>query len=217
MTCLLAALLLAAPAPDGGVPPSGISPAELELRAKESAAGGQFTQAAAQFLAVYAQTAEPRLLLYAAECYRSRYAITASASDLETARRYYLDFLRREPTGNLAERARQLVAIVEVELHRLESAVQVPPPQPVAPSGRPVQRPTPRLEPAAPAGPDLTAHPGPARPLDLAASEPTTPLFRRWWPWTAGVTLVTGFVVALLLTRSSGVAAPASEFPPQRF
>ncbi len=173
-------------------------PGPHERRAKEHAAADRYDLAVEAFAQQYAETGEPHLLLYIAECHRTLYRKLAVENHLREARRYYVLYLEKEPAGERAARARALLSVVEVELRRLEVAAR-PPPAPV-----------------------LTPTPVPPSPLAPApVAPPPEPVARRWWPWlTIGAAVIGGAALTVLLVRSGGgggVDLPRGDFPMMRF
>ncbi len=172
-------------------------PGAHEKRAKEHAAADRYDLAVEAFAQQYAETGEPHLLLYIAECHRTLYRKLALENHLREARRYYVLYLEKEQEGERATRARALLSVVEVELRRLEVAAR-PPPAPV-----------------------LTPAPAPRSPLvPPAPSAPAEPVVRRWWPWLAiGAAVISGATLTVLLLRSDGggVDLPRGDFPMMRF
>jgi hypothetical protein len=177
--------------------------AAYQRRAKEHAAANRYDLAAEEFLKEYAVTKSARTLLFVAECYRSLYAKSARPEHLREARRYYLDYLQREPAGELSARAREMVSVVDEELHRIEPPPAAPPADPKRAPDLSVERPGARPE-ALPAGPVEAAD--------------TTPLYKKWWVWTVVGVVAAGATVGIVMaTRSGGITPPRGDFPMQTF
>jgi tetratricopeptide (TPR) repeat protein len=180
----MAAIAVAAPA-DG--------PPETSAHAKELFASAlrhfdltEYPQALAEFTEASRLKDDPALLYDIAQCYRHM-------NQPEDALRFYRAYLRRLPEArNRAEVETKIAALQEALVTEARSTARVDLKAP-APS---------RGEPPAPT---------PGNPLLVPnAPAPKTPLYKKWWLWTAvGGMVVVGVAVGLGVGLS-GSGAPAA-------
>jgi hypothetical protein len=217
---VLGALLcpLLASSPSRAAPPaaSGGSIDERTQRAKQAFAAGQYSEALALFVKLYAETLDPLYLRVIGRCHQKLEdpdrAIDAFREYLRKAKKLAPD-KRKEVEGFIAEmealraqqaeRAARADALVEVPLPA-GSEMRAAPPVPDA-SARTSLAPLGAHPPAVVAGSPLIA----AAPEHGRADEAARPVYTRWWFWTAvGTVVVTGAVVTFLALRSDGGAQP---------
>jgi tetratricopeptide (TPR) repeat protein len=149
----------------------------------------RYREAAAEYEAAFELKNEPALLFNIAQAYRA-------AGDYEAALRSYRAYLRR--TGDPPNRAEveRYIGKLEEQREAQRAAARLgasaPAPQPAPPAG-PLA-----LKPSAPA----------------TRASPTTPVYKKWWLWTAvGVVVAgaaTGVALAVTLPRDAPIPAGAT-------
>jgi len=207
---LMVAVLGAAPPPlraeDSPAAVTPLDDAKAVFAEAEKAYGlGRFEEALRGFERAYELLPLPGFLFNIGQCHRN-------LGNWERASFFYQGYLSRQPKAANADKVQALVAQMDDKVREQQEAraraAAAPPSAP-----RPVG-PLPVAPMAAPPGPPppvvpAVASPGPAPPFTLAAAPaaaPTagrsgTPLYRRWWLWTA--------IGVVLVGASAGIAAAA--------
>ncbi|HEY5091029.1 MAG TPA: hypothetical protein VIK30_13710 [Polyangia bacterium] len=186
-----------------------------EMKARESFAAGRFDEALEMFAKLYAETLNPIYLRNIGRCHQK-------LREPQKAIDAFHDYLAKGKKISADERAEIDGYIKEMETLRDDQAKQAAPPPP--PPVQPIPPPQPNgnpppgygapppgyaapppggygAQPSQPAG-SLVAQPGQPPP----ATE--SPVYERWWFWTAiGVVVVGGVVAAVLL--SGGTTKPS--------
>lgn len=190
----LAVALLGAGSARAALPalPEAMAPGEVEVD-EHVAQGrrlyllGRYQDAIAEYRRAYELRADPRFLFQIAEAYRQLGAT-------EQALFYYERYLAGAAAGPAGAAAGPDRAVAEQRVAEIESLRAAPPP--ASPSAGVV------------AGPGATAGPGARRP---------TPIWRRWWLWTAiGVALAAGTTAAVLAGRSEA-STPSTDLGDKKF
>jgi hypothetical protein len=194
-----------------------------EMKARESFAAGRFDEALEMFAKLYAETLNPIYLRNIGRCHQK-------LREPQKAIDAFHDYLAKGKKISADERAEIDGYIKEMETLRDDQAkLAAPPPpvqpvQPIAPpppSGTPppgTSGPPPGYSPPPPGG--YPAQPPPSGALVAQPGQPPpptgTPVYEKWWFWTAiGVVVVGGVVAALLIpggttkpTCPAGVMCP---------
>lgn len=179
---------------------------------------GKFAEALADYQAAYEAKPLPGFLFNIAQCYRNM-------GDYERARFFFRRYLSLDPRS---PNRRRVEALTDEMTRKLQESPTPKAEPPKADTKPPESKPSepPPASTASPGlidsakGPDAVAPP----PVSLAAVPPPaesaapgalvvaappgpTPVWKRWWFWTAaGVVLVGGTVAAFVLTRPETVA-----------
>jgi hypothetical protein len=182
-----------------------------EMKARESFAAGRFDEALELFAKLYAETLNPIYLRNIGRCHQK-------LREPQKAIDAFHDYLAKGKKIGPDERAEIDGYIKEMEALREEQAKQAaPPPAPVQPivapqpAGPPpgyvapgpgYAAPPPAGYGAQPPAGSLVAEPGPPPPAQ------SSPIYERWWFWTAIGAVVAGGIVAALLIPG-GTTKPA--------
>jgi len=175
-----------------------------EMKARESFAAGRFDEALELFAKLYAETLNPIYLRNIGRCHQK-------LREPQKAIDAFHDYLAKGKKINADERSEIDGYIKEMEALRDEQAKQAaPPPPPVQPIAAPQPAgPPPGYAAPPPAGygappPQgaLVAQPGQPVPAE------STPVYERWWFWTAIGVVVAGGVVAALLIPGGTTKPP---------
>jgi hypothetical protein len=170
-----------------------------ELKAREDFAAGRYDEALQLFAKLYAETLHPVYLRNIGRCHQNmrepQKAIDAFR-DYLTKNKKIADDERTEIEGYIHE-----MEVLRDEQAKQAAVAEVPP---VAPSPTAVPRPvapSPTAVPAAVAPPPASSAPG----ITLASAPPAavqeSPIYAKWWFWTAvGVVVAGGVVGALALS-----------------
>jgi tetratricopeptide (TPR) repeat protein len=168
---------------------------------------GKYIEAAHEYEQAYTLKADPALLFNIGQAYRQ-------ANESAAALRVYRSYLRRVPNApNRAEVERHIVALQRLtdEQQRVASSPPTSTIQPTEaaprteskttePASRPIEQEAKKAEPEVKA----------AEPIVVATPEPPprTPIYRKWWLWTAvGVVVAGGAAAAIAVTTAPRDAA----------
>ena len=167
----------------------------------------RYAEAAQAFAAEYAMTKKPDLLFNIAECQRLLYADTKKGEALAEARRAYQRYIDAAPDGKVVDKAREWLHTLDEEARKQPAA-----PPPVAPAPAPAPSTKPDLE-------VRHAPPQAATTPATAAAEEDTPVYKKWWLWTAVGVVAAGAITGIVLaTRPKNVEVPGvHDFDPQAF
>jgi tetratricopeptide (TPR) repeat protein len=182
-----------------------------EMKARESFAAGRFDEALELFAKLYAETLNPIYLRNIGRCHQK-------LREPQKAIDAFHDYLAKGKKIGPDERAEIDGYIKEMEALRDEQAKQAAPPpapvQPIAapqPAGPPPGYGAPGPGYAAPPPAGYGAQP-PAGSLVAEAGQPppaqSSPIYERWWFWTAIGVVVAGGVVAALLIPGGTTKPP---------
>jgi hypothetical protein len=182
-----------------------------EMKARESFAAGRFDEALELFAKLYAETLNPIYLRNIGRCHQK-------LREPQKAIDAFHDYLAKGKKIGADERAEIDGYIKEMEALRDEQAKQAAPPpapvQPIAapqPAGPPPGYGAPGPGYAAPPPAGYGAQP-PAGSLVAEAGQPlpaqSSPIYERWWFWTAIGVVVAGGVVAALLIPGGTTKPP---------
>jgi hypothetical protein len=184
-----------------------------EMKARETFAAGRFDEALEMFAKLYAETLNPIYLRNIGRCHQK-------LREPQKAIDAFHDYLAKGKKISADERAEIDGYIKEMEALRDEQAKQAaPPPPPVQPIAPPQPNGNPPPGYGAPPPGYAAPPPGgyaaqPPQPAAALVSQPgqappaATPVYERWWFWTAiGVVVVGGVVAAVLL--SGGTTKPS--------
>ncbi|HEX6836932.1 MAG TPA: hypothetical protein VF334_10195 [Polyangia bacterium] len=173
-------------------------------RAQAEFAVGEFAKAADDYQAAYTLKPDPALLYDAAQSYRL-------AGNQERALILYKNYLQFYPNESNAGEVRDQIAKLKAAIAAAESAKNAPPTgtqeakQPSAPAAAAV--------PSAPAPPQRAA----TSAESSSVPRERTPLYKKWWLWTAVGVVAVGVVTAVVLaTTPSGSWNNAPEVGPGR-
>jgi tetratricopeptide (TPR) repeat protein len=160
---------------------------------------GLYDEAIAEYRAAYVRAALPDLLFDLGQAFRMK-------GERDQAIGYYKHFLHERPSGAASDEARRYVVELTAEL----SAAR----QREAEAAQLREAEVARLREARAARAAALAPSPPPLALAPARSTPDTPIYRRWWLWTAVGAVVAGAGVGLAvgLTRSSSPSAPSTTF-----
>jgi tetratricopeptide (TPR) repeat protein len=152
---------------------------------------GEYQAALDSFKEAYRNFEDPSFLFNIAQCHRQ-------LDHKQEAIKLYRTYLTDAPNAPNADDVRKVIASLEEAVRQEEAARRVPPQDTVAPtSSEPVHpEPTPVVATSAPA----------------SQSPSRTPIYKRWWLWTAvGVVVAVGLGVGLGVgLTSSGPSAPSA-------
>ena len=159
----------------------------------------EYAQALDAFKETYRLVEDPSLLFNIAQCYRQ-------LNKKEEAIRFYRTFLHDAPDNGDRASVQQIVAALEKAIKEDSAARAVPPDTTIGPpnNGPPAPPPATVVEPVKP------PEPAPVPVVTVAHAE-KTPVYKRWWLWTAvaGVVVVgAGVGLGIGLTRVP--AAPSA-------
>ena len=160
-------------------------------------AAGAYDQALAEYQTAYRLTPLPALLFNMGQASRL-------LGNKEAALDFYRRYLDAAPTGPGSDEARDHVAQLVVELR--EDKLRLPMPEVTTPAPAPPE-PTPPV--VAPTPAPIISTPDVAPAVVLAAPPRPTPIYRRWWLWTA----VGGVAVAVALGVGLGVGLDHVHYP----
>src|SRR5687767_1181436 len=170
----------------------------------------EFADALTAFKEAYRAFEDPVILFNIGQCQRQ----LGMRSEAVLS---YRAFLREHPNAPNAGDVRSLIATLESEIQRERASKAGPPQGTLAPSRMmtppPVEKPPARPVVAPPAKPaaEPTARPAP-KPIEVsrpvpppsAPSTERTPVYKKWWLWTAvGAVVVAGVAVGLGVGSSS--------------
>jgi hypothetical protein len=169
---------------------------------------GEYKEAAQEYEAAYKAKQDPALLYNAAQSHRL-------ANDNQKALLLYKNIVKLYPTSKYAAESRDRIEKLEQAIATTQSPPNQPAPVTITrpPSAPPAAAPAP-VQPIAPAAPAATAVPAapppgaaPGAPAGtLTATAPTTgetPVYQKWWFWTAAGVVVVGAIVGIALATSS--------------
>jgi hypothetical protein len=182
---------------------------------------GEFTHAADEYREAYRFKHDPVFLYNIAQAYRL-------ANDHQNALFFYRSYLRNMPGARNQAEVEDRVRKLEETL-AAQRKVQQPPNQPLPPGNEraPSASPPPGAvgttppttttapPPAATTAPETTPSATPAAVVTTEAPPPEkrTPVYKKWWLWTAVGVVVVGVGVGLGVgLASSGSSAPSSHF-----
>ncbi len=167
---------------------------------------GEYDQALADFKEAYRIKEDPVLLYNIAQCQRL-------LKHDEEALRAYKTFLHRAPDSPVRAEVEQRIAALEEAIDARKRATSMPPDRVLE-----QQKPPPTVTP-----PEATVTPPPTQPAPTVATTPAvtetappprTPVYKRWWLWTAvgavaAVGVGVGLGVGLSAHGTSGNTLPA--------
>lgn len=162
---------------------------------------GEFAEAAEEYQIAYKLKPDPALLYNAAQSYRL-------AGNNDKALILYKNYLQFFPNESNADDVRQQIAKLKEAIAATEKAKTSPPTNTVEPGRQ-----------SPPAATVITPTPASASTqIDVRKTEAPhkTPLYKRWWVWTAvGVVVVGGVVTAAVLaTRPAPAWSNVNDFGP---
>jgi hypothetical protein len=160
---------------------AGAEPSK-EIQARKAFVEGKFEKAADLFADLYAETLHPVYLRNLGRCYQK-------LGQPDKAIGLFRDYLGKGRSISAGER-REVESYI-AEMQQLRERAQGAP----APGGE-------RALPAAP------REPAPDQRLVARPVNEGSPLYQRWWFWTAVGVAAAGGVAAVLLSRPSGFARP---------
>jgi outer membrane protein assembly factor BamD (BamD/ComL family) len=171
---------------------------------------GDFTHAAEEYKAAYKAKPDPAFLYNIAQAYRL-------ANDAPNALFFYRSFLHNLPDAPNRQEVEDRIAKLEAQLAARDAMVKQPPNTTIPPEGRaPAKPPVVESKPTVVESQPMVSTPSPAQPeLVVTAAPPPkhTPVYKKWWLWTAvGVVVAgaaAGTAAALVLSKPS---APDSHF-----
>ncbi len=148
---------------------------------------GEFADAAQEYQSAYKLKQDPALLFNAAQSWRL-------AGDNQKALVLYKNYLQLYPNAGNTDQVREQIAKLNEAIAAAEQAKTAPPTNTVEPgSQQTAAQPPPVAAPVAPA---------PA-PQVTTKDEGPTPLYTKWWLWTAiGGVVVVGVVVAVAVVET---------------
>lgn len=165
---------------------------------------GEFAEAAAEYEAAFKLHQDPALLFNAAQARRL-------AGQNERALVLYKNFLQLYPDSSNVPAVREQVAHLQAVIAAEEKAKNAPPTGTEVP--RTVPGGTTAGAPAAAATPPATATPQQPAPAQVAQPTPApsdtgerpTPIYKKWWLWTAvGAVVVAAVVIPVAVVESQG-------------
>ena len=178
---------------------------------------GQYIEAAHEYEAAFKLRQSPPLLFNIGQAYRL-------GGEYGSALRAYRSYLRRSPEAPNRAEVNGYIATCEKRLadKGAKPAPEPPHPTPAAPAPT-VAAPAPQVvTPPTTVAPAPVTTPAPTQALDLARAPSdrpvATPLYKKWWLWTAVAVVVAGGVgvgLGLGLTQRKDVAIPAGAHPVQ--
>ena len=175
---------------------------------------GEFAEAAAEYQAAFKAKPDPALLYDAAQAYRL-------ANYPEKALILYRNYLQLFPKeANIAEVRAQIEKLKQAIDAAADKARSSPPTDTSAPTH--IKPDSSKTETTTHATTEDSRHSSSSQvePTSQAVKTDrpfrTTPLYKRWWPWTAvGVVVASGVIVAVVLsTKSTGSWANAPDVGP---
>jgi len=166
-----------------------------ELKAREEFAAGRYQDALDIFAKLYAETLHPIYLRNVGRCYQN-------LGDPDRAIISFRDYLRKHKTIEPQERSEVEGFIAEMEELKKQRAVAAAVATPATAPPKPASTITPLVlapQPATRAAPEalVTVPAGPS-------SEPSSPVYARWWFWT--------IIAAAAVGAGLGVAAATGAF-----
>jgi hypothetical protein len=165
----------------------------VEMKAREAFAAGRYDQALDLFAKLYAETLHPVYLRNIGRCHQKM-------REPQKAIDAFTDYLAKSKKIPPDERTEVEGYIKEMETLRDEQAkAAAPPPQPV-----PVT-PVPPAPPPAPVPTETASSTLVAQPA--APPSTSSPIYKKWWFWTAVGVVAAGTVAAVLLAPG-GVTRP---------
>jgi hypothetical protein len=164
---------------------------QMEMQAREAFAAGRYDEALGLFAKLFAETLHPVYLRNIGRCHQK-------LRDPQKAIDSFRDYLAKAKTIPADERQEIEGYIREMEQLKDEQAKAQRSPQAGEPSARPVSL-------------AATPPPGESRPVNALATTPdgapadaASPIYTRWWFWTAiGAVVVGGVVAAVVLSGSN--------------
>jgi tetratricopeptide (TPR) repeat protein len=165
---------------------------------------GEFAEALADFKEAYRNFEEPIFLFNIAQCHRQ-------LGQIDLAIRFFRTYLAKAPTAQNRAAVEDTLDKLKVEQEKQAAASPIPPTATQAPPASvepPANKPP---EPSAVATPTPSV-PAPALVTAAPTPEKRTPIYKRWWLWTAvGVVAAgVGTALAVVLTRPNEPSAPTS-------
>jgi tetratricopeptide (TPR) repeat protein len=168
----------------------------------------EYKEALTAFKEAYRNFEDPSLLFNIGQCYRQ-------LGDKEQAVRFYRTYLGKQPDSPRRAEVRDLIDKLERAISEERHARVSPPQGTFSPQGQP-----PETTPTVPTQPPPTVTPEPtptptvtptSEQLTATAPERKTPIYKKWWLWTAvGAVVVVGVGVGLGVGLSSGSTPTAS-------
>jgi tetratricopeptide (TPR) repeat protein len=176
---------------------------------------GKYTEAAHEYEEAYAAKNDPALLFNVAQAYRL-------SGDAASALRTYRSYLRRVPNApNRAEVERHIASLQQLVDEQKRSATS-PPTDTMQPGTLPSTHPMTSTSPGGAAEPQpATTGPTTSAPAEALVSsapppEKKTPLYKKWWLWTAVAAVAVvgvGVGVGVAETTPHNAPAPAGTLP----
>jgi hypothetical protein len=223
MRSMVCVALLFAVSAAAQTPPKLDATAQAKLHFEEGTKAfnlGEFPRAIREYKAAYNAKPEPVILYNIAQACRL-------GGDLAGAVFFYRSFLRNMPTTPNKREVEARIKALEAQLAQQKALTTAPPNDPVAPGSVPSamtseppteKPPTERAEKPAVEKPvekpEKPAEPAPAATA-VVTSRPAapTPVYKKWWLWTAvGAVVVVGVAVGVGVGVSQSGGAPGSHF-----
>jgi tetratricopeptide (TPR) repeat protein len=183
---------------------------QLFTEANAAFAVGEFANAAELYQHAYKLKQDPALLYDAAQAYRL-------AGNSEKALVLYKNYLVFHPHQKNADEVRAQIEKLKEALAAQENAKTAPPVSTVAPNGSSESAEPPRpAEATAQTTPPPAAEPAPASAANVVSASPSehkTPIYKKWWLWTAVGVVVAGAVVVGVVVGTSSTS-PWNTAPP---
>jgi tetratricopeptide (TPR) repeat protein len=182
---------------------------QLFTDANAAFAVGEFNNAAELYQQAYKLKQDPALLYDAAQAYRL-------AGNSERALVLYKNYLMFHPHQKNADEVRAQIEKLKEALAAQEQAKTAPPISTVAPNGgsESAEPPRPAETSAQTSAPTQEAAPAPAvAVVSTTPADRKTPVYKKWWLWTAvGAVVVAAVVVGVVVGTSS--SSPWNTAPP---
>jgi hypothetical protein len=169
---------------------------------------GEYKEAAQEYEAAYKAKQDPALLYNAAQSHRL-------ANDNQKALLLYKNIVKLYPTSKYAEESKDRIVKLEQAIATTQSppnqpapALVTPPPSappvvaPPPPPVQPIAQPAPGAAPV-PAAPPPSAGAPAGTVTATAPPSGETPIYQKWWFWTAAGVVVVGAIVGIALATSS--------------
>jgi hypothetical protein len=179
---------------------------------------GEYKEAATEYELAYKAKQDPALLYNAAQSHRL-------ANENQKALLLYKNIVKLYPTSHYAAESKDRIEKLEQAIATTQQPpnqpapvttfgtttpagappAAPPPPPPVQPV-QPIAQPAPAAPPVPAAPPPSTTPGGPAATLTATGStagEGETPIYQKWWFWTAAGVVVVGAVVGIVLATST--------------
>jgi tetratricopeptide (TPR) repeat protein len=158
---------------------------------------GEYKEALASFKQAYRDFEDPTFLFNIAQCYRQ-------LGDKEQAVHMYRSYLSKRPDASNAEDVRHTVASLQEQIDKERATRSSPPTGTLAPP-----------EAAATATPPAATSPAVTATPAEATAERSTPVYKKWWLWTAvgGAVVVAVVVTSVVVTSDSSSGTPTVQLP----